>query len=266
VSHYQTLGVDKTATQSEIKKAYRKLSMQHHPDKGGDTKRFQEIADAYAVVGDESKRQQYDAMQDNPFAGFGNMGGMDGNFGDLFNQFFGQQRQPTKGEDVRIDLHISFEEAFHGCSKSFAVQGRETVLNLKAGVKTGQKFRLAGRGAPHRFNSQLPNGDMYVHVHVQMSADYIIDLQNDIHVEVTLPWYEIMLGTRMTINSMDGPLSITVPRNTKPGKVLRVRGKGWPNYQTQIRGNLLVKIIPIYPELNDTQLEYIKKVQESNDE
>ena len=88
MSHYQTLGVDKTATQAEIKKAYRKLSMKHHPDRGGDESKFKEIADAYAVIGDESKRQQYDAVQENPFANFGNMGGMEGNFSDLFNQFF----------------------------------------------------------------------------------------------------------------------------------------------------------------------------------
>ena len=85
-------------------------------------------------------------------------------------------------------------------------------------------------------------------------------------MEVTLPWYEIMLGTKMTIMSMDGPLSITVPAKTNPGKILRVREKGWPDYQTQRRGNLLVKIIATYPELNATQLEYIKKVQENKDE
>ena len=80
MSHYQTLGVDKTATQAEIKKAYRKLSMQHHPDRGGDDNRFKEIAEAYGIIGDEQKRQQYDTMQENPFANFSNMGGMDGNF------------------------------------------------------------------------------------------------------------------------------------------------------------------------------------------
>lgn len=268
MSHYQTLGVDKTATQSEIKKAYRKLSMQHHPDKGGDTKRFQEIADAYAVIGDEQKRQQYDTMQDNPFNAFKGFGGMDGNFSDIFDQFFGQQfnRQAQKGEDIRVDLHISFEEAFTGCSKAFSVNGQEVVLNLKAGVKTGQKFRLSGKGQPHQFNTSLPPGDLYVHVHAQQSPDYIVDNLNNIHMEVTLPWYEIMIGTKMTIMSMDGPLSITVPAKTNPGKILRVREKGWPNYQTQRRGNLLVKIIATYPELNATQLEYIKKVQENKDE
>lgn len=266
MSHYATLGVDKTATQSEIKKAYRKLSMQHHPDRGGDENKFKEIADAYAVIGDENKRQQYDAIQDNPFASFGNMGGMEGNFSDLFNQFFGQQRQQTRGDDIRVDMHISFEEAFRGCSKTFQINGFESTINLKAGVKTGQKFRLAGKGQPHPFNSSLPPGDLFVTIHVQMSPEFIIDNKNDIWIEITLPWYEIMSGTKMTVNTLDGPISINVPSGTNPGKVLRVRDKGWPDYNTQLRGSLMCKLNPSYPELNDAQLEYIKKVCENKNE
>lgn len=266
MSHYQTLGVDKTATQSEIKKAYRKLTMRHHPDKGGDENKFKEIAEAYAVIGDEQKRQQYDAMQDNPFANFGNMGGMDGNFGDIFNQFFGgqfRQQQQTRGSDIKVDMHISFEEAFHGCSKTFQVNGYESTINLKRGVQTGQKFRLAGKGAAHPFNSNLPPGDLIVNVHVQVNPEFILDKEDNIWVEVSLPWYEIMSGTKVTIQTLDGPISITVPEGTAPGKVLRVREKGWPNYITQNRGSLLCRINASYPELNETQLEYIKKVHEN---
>ena len=266
MSHYATLGVDKTATQSEIKKAYRKLSMQHHPDRGGDENKFKEIADAYAVIGDENKRQQYDTMQENPFANFSNMGGMEGNFSDLFNQFFGQQRQPTRGSDIQVEMHISFEEAFSGCSKTFQVNGIESTINLKAGVKTGQKFRLAGKGQPHPFNSTLPPGDLIVNIHVQLNSEFIIDNQNNVWVEVSLPWYEIMSGTRVTIKTLDGSISINVPPKTNPGKVLRVKEKGWPDYNTQIRGSLMCKLNPSYPELNDAQLEYIKKVSENKNE
>ncbi len=260
MSHYQTLGVDKRAPQAEIKKAYRKLSMQHHPDKGGDTKRFQEIADAYAILGNDEKRAQYDAVSDNPFANFGNMGGMDGNFGDLFNSMFGQQRQQQKGTDVRVDMHISFMEAFTGCSKRFNINGDEHTINLKAGIKTGQKFRLAGKGQAHPFNSQLPSGDLIVIIHVTMSAEYIIDQNNDIWLEFNLPWYDIMAGTKITINTLDGPISVEVAKDTVPGKVLRIKERGWPNYNTQMRGSLMVKLNPSYPELNETQLEYIDKV------
>ncbi len=262
MSHYATLGVDKTATQSEIKKAYRKLCIVHHPDKGGDENRFKEIADAYAVIGDQQKRQQYDAVQDNPFANFGNMGGMDGNFGDLFNQFFGQQRQQTRGSDIRVDMHISFDEAFHGCTKVFQINGLEHTIDLKRGVRTGQRFRLAGKGQAHPFNTQLPPGDLFVTIHVQLNSEFILE-GNNIWVDVTLPWFEIMSGTKVTINSLDGPISITVPEGTAPGKVLRVREKGWPDYDTQIRGSLLCKINASYPELNELQLEYIKKVYQN---
>ena len=262
---YTTLGVDKTATQSEIKKAYRKLSMQHHPDRGGDESRFKEIAEAYAVIGDESKRQQYDSMRTNPFSGFSNMGGMDGNFGDLFNQFFGGHRpQQAKGADIKVDMHISFEEAFHGCTKRFQVNGQESEINLKRGIKTGQRFRLAGKGQPHPFNTTLPPGDLFVTIHVEINPDYIIDDVNNIWVEYSLPWFEIMSGTKITIKSLEGPISITVPEGTSPGKVLRVKEKGWPNYNTQVRGSLMCKLNASFPELNETQLEYIKKVHKNS--
>lgn len=260
MSHYQTLGVDKTAPQAEIKKAYRKLSMQHHPDKGGDTKRFQEIADAYAILGNDEKRAQYDAVSENPFANFGNMNGMDGNFSDLFNNVFGQQQRQQKGTDVRVDMHITFREAFTGCSKRFSLNGDEHTINLKAGIKSGQKFRLAGKGQAHPFNSQLPSGDLIVIIHVSMSAEYIIDQNNDIWIEFSLPWYDIMAGTKITIDTLDGPISVEVAKGTAPGKVLRIKERGWPDYNTQMRGSLKVKINPSYPELNETQLEYIEKV------
>ncbi len=247
----------------EIKKAYRKLSMQHHPDKGGDTKRFQEIADAYAILGNESKRAEYDAVGENPFGNmFNNMGGMDGNFSDLFNNVFGQQQRQRqqKGTDVRVDMHITFMESFTGCSKRFNLNGEDHSIYLKAGVKTGQKFRLRGKGQAHPFNTQLPSGDLIVIIHVQMSPEYIIDQNNDVWIDVTLPWYDIMAGTKITIDTLDGPISITVAEDTTPGKVLRIKERGWPNYDTQLRGSLMVKLNPSYPELNETQLEYIKKV------
>lgn len=268
MNHYTTLGVDKTATQSEIKKAYRKLSMKYHPDRGGDENKFKEIADAYAVIGDEHKRQQYDAVGENPFANFSNMGGMDGNFGDLFNQFFnGQQgRQQTRGADIKVDMHISFKEAFTGCSKRFQINGREHTINLNPGVKSGQRFKMAGKGSQHPFNTQIPPGDLFVTIHVELNAEFIIDQNNDVWLEYSLPWYEIIAGTKLTINTLDGAISINVLKGTNPGKVLRIKEKGWPNYNSGKRGSLMVKLNPSYPELNEDQLEYIVKVSNNKNE
>ena len=262
MNHYETLGVDKTATQAEIKKAYRKLSMQYHPDKGGDEERFKQVAQAYGVIGDEHKRRQYDQQQANPFANFNNMDGMDGNFSDLFNQFFsGARHQPVKGADVRVEMHISFEEAFTGCSKQFNINGRAVNVNLKPGVRSGQKLRLRGYGQPHPFNSELPAGDCIITVGVMHNAEWIVDNQDNIWQDVNMPWYDIMLGKKVSINTIEGPINITIPENTQPGSTLRIKEKGWPNYDTGLRGALLCKIIPTYPELNSTQLEYIKKVR-----
>lgn len=266
MSHYATLGIDKTSTQAEIKKAYRKLSMQHHPDRGGSEDKFKEIADAYNVLGDEQKRQQYDAMQQNPFANFNNMGGMDGNFSDIFNQFFGQtgtgqRQQAARGSDIRVNMNITFEEAFYGCSKSFSINGHQLKLDLKPGIKTGQRFRIRGKGQPNPFNSQAPVGDVIVEMQVRYSPEFIVDENNSIWVEVSLPWFEIMSGTRIVISTVDGPISINVPEGTNPGKVLRIKEKGWPDYNTQVRGSLMCRLNATYPELNETQLEYIKKVE-----
>lgn len=271
MSHYQTLGVDKSATQAEIKKAYRKLSMQHHPDKGGNEERFKEIADAYTVVGDKNKRQQYDAVQENPFANFNNMGGMDGNFSDLFNQFFSENRGPfqqqqRKGNDVRVQLHISISEAFYGVTKSFRIGSENITMHIKAGAKTGMRITIHGKGSPHPFNSQLPNGNVIVEVSVELDVDNVVDEQNNIWREYSLPWFNIIAGTKITINSLDGPLAIMIPKHSMPGKVLRLKNKGWPNYHTGVRGNLMLKLNASYPDLNEQQLEYIMKVQKLQNE
>lgn len=269
MSYYQTLGVDKTATQAEIKKAYRKLSMQHHPDRGGDDNRFKEIAEAYGIIGDEQKRQQYDAMQNNPFANFSNMGGMDGNFSDLFNQFFGNrgpfQQQQTKGNDVRVQLHISFSEAFYGVTKNFKIGSENITLHIKPGAKNGQRLIIHGKGSPHPFNSQLPNGNLIVEISVELNSENVIDDQNNIWREYSLPWFEIMTGGKITINTLDGPLAVMIPPHSTPGKVLRLKNKGWPNYATGERGNLMLKLNASYPDLNEEQLEYISKVRKIHD-
>ena len=268
MSHYQTLGITKSATQAEIKKAYRKLSMKHHPDKGGNEEKFKEIADAYAVVGNDKKRQQYDAVAENPFATFGNMGGMEGNFADLFNNAFGGQRngpfqqQQTKGNDLRVQLHISFAEAFHGVTKSFKISAEPITIHIKAGAKSGQRLILRGKGSQHPFNSNLPNGDIIIEIGVQIDPSNIIDPQNNIWKEVSLPWFDIITGTKITISSLDGPIAVMIPSHSQPGKVLRLKNKGWPDYDSGARGNLMLKLNPSYPDLTEEQLEYIKKVQE----
>lgn len=268
MSYYETLGVDKTATQDEIKKAYRNLSKQHHPDmNGGDESKFKEIAEAYETLGDPQKRQQYD-VRGSGHDFFNNWGGRNAQYNasmsDIFDQMFGnqfRQQQPQKGSDYRVDMHVSFEEAFSGTSKRFSINGNEISINFKAGLKTGQKFRLKGKGAPHPFNSNLPNGDAIVIIHVIQDARFILQ-GDDIWVESTLEWWDIMVGTRIGVWTPEGLINITIPEGTKPGSTLRIKGKGFPIYNTDQRGDLLCRVNASYPNLTEEQIELIKKIKE----
>ena len=263
MSYYETLGVDKTATQDEIKKAYRKLSKQYHPDmNGGDDARFKEIAEAYETLGDPQKRQQYDVRG----SGHDFFRGFDGsqNMSDIFDQMFGgqfRQQQAQKGQDYRVDLHVTFDEAYSGTQKRFTVNGQELSMNFKPGLKTGQKFKIRGKGAPHPFNTNLPNGDVVINIHVINNGRFILQ-GNDIWVEHTLPWWDIMIGTKVGVWTPDGLINITIPQGTKPGGTLRIKGKGFPIYNTDQKGDLLCRVNATYPELSDTQLDLIKKIRD----
>ena len=263
---YSILGVDKSSPQGEIKKAYRKLAKEHHPDKnGGDDSKFKEIADAYEKIGDEKSRQSYDNTSN-----FQNFRGFDGNINmsDMFDQVFGNafnSQHTKKGLDLRLDLHISFDEAYSGTSKQFTVNGNEIRVDLKPGLKTGMKLRVPGKGQPHQYNSTMPPGDLIINIHVIYDQQYILQ-GDDIWLELNIPWHDIFLGTKITVNTPEGQLNINIPKNSYPGKTLRVRDRGYPIYGTDKKGSLLCKLNASYFELNDEQLEYIDKVRKANDE
>ena len=266
MDHYTTLGVDKTASQEEIKKAYRQLSKQYHPDvNGGNDSQFKDIALAYEVLGDSTKRQQYDTQQSGHdfFSRYARGTNQNASMSDMFDQMFGNQfrQQSQKGSDYRVDLHVSFEEAYNGTSRKFSINGQELSINFKPGLKTGQKFRLKEKGAPHPYNTNLPNGDVIVNIHVIQDGRFILQ-GDDIWVEHTLAWWDIISGAKINTWTPEGQISIIVPEGTKPGGNLRIKGKGFPIYNTESRGDLLCRINASYPELSKEQLELIKKIAE----
>ena len=268
MSHYDTLGVDKTATQDQIKKAYRKLSMQHHPDKnGGDDAKFKEINEAYETLSDANKRKAYDmggsrfGGNGNPFQGFNNF---DGNMSDIFDNIFGGfGRQSAKGPDYRVEMHISFEEAFRGTSKSVNINGETVRIDLKPGVINGQKFRVTGKGAPHQFNSNLPKGDLIITTHVMQDGKFILQ-GTDLWIDLYLPWWDLALGKTVLIQSMDGPLSVKIPAGSSSDKTLRVKGKGFPIYNSNGRGSLMCKLRATFPEIDDQQKQLLEKIRDLN--
>lgn len=269
MSHYDTLGVSENATQDEIKKAYRKLSKEYHPDvSGGDDLKFKEIAEAYSIIGDKDKKVIYDnkQRQEDFFTRFNKQDRYTAS--DMFDQVFGNafnsQQRRQKGDDIRVQIHVSFDEAFHGTTKTFDINGHNIRINFKPGLKTGQRFRIPERGAHHQLNTSLPNGDLIIEIHVIHDATFILQ-GNDIWIEKAIPWYDLMLGCTIPTMTPDGMINLKVPKGTTPEKTLRLKDKGYPVYNTNKHGDLLVKIHASYHELNEEQLEYIKKIKKLYD-
>lgn len=240
--HYATLGVAKTATPDEIKRAYRKLASQHHPDKGGDTARFQAIQAAYEVLSDDAKRAAYDRPQPQ-FSGFGD--GVHVNIHDIFgsmfgggNPFFGQGfRQQARPQHVRISLWINLTDVAQGGRRTVAIgtqQGNQTVeIDIPRGVEDGDNVLYQGLA---------PNGqDLVVQYRVQPQQGWRRDGLT-LHTESIASIWTLVLGGTVEVRAITGEsLVVSVPPRCQPGTVLRLRQKGLQNQQGQI-GDLMVRL------------------------
>ncbi len=265
--YYDILGVDRSASESEIKKAYRRKAKQYHPDKNGDPEKFKQVSEAYDVLGDKTKKQNYDQFGNadgDPFSAF--RGGSrrnpfgSGDFSDMFNEIFGQRRRQQKGQDYRVNMTFSFREAYYGCRKEFSVDGQRLAMNFKPGLFNGQTFRINGKGGVNPYNPSGPRGDIIINIAVIQDSKFILQ-GTDIWTEINVDWWDIMIGCKREIESPDGKIVLKIPENTKPGRVLRLIGKGFPIYNTADRGSLLCKINANYPQLNNEQIEFVKKIK-----
>ncbi|MEX2013519.1 MAG: DnaJ C-terminal domain-containing protein [Parcubacteria group bacterium] len=247
--YYKILGVNRNASEEEIKKAFRKLAHVHHPDKsGGNEAKFKEASEAYAVLSDKSKRAQYDAFGSagsqggqtaggagfDPsgfgfdFSGFGNAGFDTGDLGDILSSIFGGRRV-RRGRDIAVDIELSFQESIFGAERkvvinSKLVRQKEVSIGVPPGIDDGQMIRLTGQG--ETLDGGLP-GDLYVKVHVRKHP-YLrkegYNLIMDLEVKLT----EALLGAEKIIHTLDGEMTLKVPVGTKHGTILRVKGKGVP--------------------------------------
>lgn len=250
MDHYATLGVTKTATQDEIKRAFRKLASQHHPDKGGDTAKFQAIQAAYAVLGDEQKRAEYDNPQPQ-FGGFGGFGGGHPHFNDIFSQMFGGgfgQQHPRRNH-VRMTLYVTLSDVAHGGKKAVAVatsQGQSTVeIDLPLGLNDGDNIQYQGLA---------PGGmDLVITFRIQPDAKWQRDGLN-LTTRQSISVWDLILGTDITVNNILGhSLTVRVPAKCQPDAKLRLRGQGLRD-RRGVQGDMFVQItahIPasIAPEL-----------------
>lgn len=282
---YKVLGVSKTASQDEIKKAYRKLSRKHHPDMNPDNPaseaKFKEIQNAFDVLGDETKRKQYDTFGTTmpgggaggpfPWGAGGGAGPIDlGNiFGgqiDLESLFgggggrgatTGRGRKGRAGQDIELEIQIPFRVAVEGGSHELAYEinghrERKTV-KIPAGVDHGTVVRIGGEGLPGSAGG--PPGDILLKVKVAADPVFRRDGQN-LLMDLPLTIMEAVLGAKVDVPTLnDGLVSLTVPRGTSSGMKLRLKGKGVPDRQTGQRGDQHVIIKIVVPKTLDEQAE-----------
>ncbi|MFV0633963.1 DnaJ C-terminal domain-containing protein [Demequina sp.] len=276
---YATLGVSKDATPEEIKKAYRKLARDLHPDRNPDDKaaesRFKEVGEAYNVLSDKEQRQQYDAIRTMGGGGprfqaggpggagfedvFSNMFGGGGarpsggqqyraqGFEDMLGNLFGGggfQRGPQKGSDIAAATEVSFRQAAEGETITLRTATGDVTTRLPAGVKDGQKIRLRGKGRPSA-NGGEP-GDLILTVHVARHPVFTMAGKN-LQLALPVSFDEAALGATVEVPTLDGTrVKVKIPEGTASGAVLRVKGRGLATKDGQ--GDLLVTVTVDVPK------------------
>lgn len=267
---YNILGVNKSATPDEIKRAYRKLAAQHHPDRGGDTKKFQEIQAAYDTLGDPDKRSAYDNPQPQ-MGGFNfHSNGFPPGFEDIFNNFpdaFGGmfRRQQQRNRTLNLQTHITLEEAFLGKELIASLtlpSGRPQTIEIKIppGINDGTTLRLSGMGDDTIPN--LPKGDIHLTVHIHPNNEFQRQ-GDDLIKSVNINCLEAIIGKNIIIKTIDNKeLEIKINPGTQHGQILGLHGYGMPNIQdNRMRGRLLIQInITIPTNLTEQQKQLIEQI------
>ncbi len=271
--YYKELDIPKSATDADIRKAFKKLVKKYHPDAHPDDKdaaeKFNRIQEAYSVLSNSEKRSQYDRFGSSFQGGSGPQFGQNGpvdlgdlfggmNMGDLFGGAFGggrqaQQPRPRKGEDIRLDVDISFNTAAEGGNHSVQLnKGSGTEkLNIKIppGVNTGSVIRLGGQG--HAGFHGGPSGNLLITLNVA-AHPYFRRENNNILLDVPITPDEAVLGTKVEVPTLsDGKVMLTIPPETSTGAKLRLKGKGIVDQKTKTPGDQLVVIKIVLPKNMD---------------
>jgi len=292
--YYEILGVEKAADQKAIKKAYRKLAREFHPDVNHDPgaeDRFKEIAEAYEVLGDEEKRKEYDnvgrgysaGQEFRPPPGWeqGTGGGYEyqtsGDFSDFFEQMFGgrggpsyrteYRRPPRRGADHEAEIDVSLHDAYHGVKRRIGLEAAEVTpdgrverhnktldVSVPAGSVDGTRIRLKGQGGAG--TDGAPNGDLFLRVNVQNLKTFL---------DIT-PW-EAALGAKVPLSLMDGKTaSLTIAPGSRSGSQLKLKGRGMPARGKKKAGDILAELRIVVPDkLSDNEKELFEKLAEQSD-
>jgi curved DNA-binding protein len=297
--YYAILGLKKTASAEEIKKAFKKLAHEHHPDKNPGNKsseeRFKDINEAYQVLSNPEQKAKYDNLgssysrfqqsggRPNDFnwqdwfssgrqsSGSSNkfdQGGVSDFFQNIFGSKFGKgfsqssgfQYPPTRGEDYQTEVSLSLEEAYKGTSKLLSVDGETIEVKFKPGISDGQVLKVSGKGSPGKRGGS--RGDLLIKVLIQTHPK-IIRKEDDLEFEVTIDLYKALLGGTSQITSFGGKLKLNIPPGSQPGTVFRLKGQGMPKYSDPtIKGDLYVKLqIKLPDNLTKEEIELVKKLK-----
>ena len=301
-NYYDILGVKKDASDAEIKKKYRKLVRQYHPDVSDDPdadNKIAEINNAYETLRDKDKRAEYDAMLDNPFAGAGGAGGFGGfggqsaggqggfrwedikdqfgegeayggggfRFDDIFSAFGGGARgqsqqggfrsQNSQGQDQHAEITVDLASVYSGDDYSIKLnvpvrqangsvdyENKTLKIKIPKGITDGKQIRLAGQGAAGIGGGK--NGDLFLKVKIS-HADNIRIEGADVYQTVNIAPWEAALGEKVNVSTPAGSLGVTIPKNSKSGSNLRLKGKGIPAKQA---GNLYLTLNIVNPDVS----------------
>ncbi len=283
--YYKILGVNRSASDADIKKQYRRLARKYHPDVSklkNSEEHFKEVNEAYDVLKDKEKRSNYDrfgSADGNPYSsgGFtpppggaqrGNFGGFgQGSFDDIFESMFSnsrsgnfngqedtftRQRQAPKGQDQNVSISVDLEDSYQGNERSLHVHipGTQGTKKLKVkipkGIKEGQKIRLSGQGG-----SGPTNGDLFLEVKFNKHPHFTLDGKDITLILPITPW-EAALGTKLSIPTLGGTVEMKLAANTKGGKKLRLKGRGLPGKNA---GDQYVILQIMTPEANSDELK-----------
>lgn len=315
--YYEQLGVPPTATQEEIRSAFRRLARLFHPDVASDKleaeEKFKIINEAYEVLGDPEKRRKYDAYQarkrnlENLSAHISNIRSrqktngstnqttptppqdpppqqdyqVNGTgFSDFFERLFGSKRsvknrgksffssKPERGADIEADFLVRLEEALHGAVRTISFRRTKTgrtetyLVKIPKGVREGQKIRLAGVGEEGKNGG--PPGDLYLRVKLQKHPDFRV-VGSDLFYDLEVPAYRLVLGTEVEIPTLEGKARLKIPAGTQATQRFRLAGLGLPTETPNLRGDLIVCLIPTLPRsISPAELRLWREIEKMN--
>lgn len=323
---YELLGVEKSATKEEIKKAYKKKALEHHPDRGGDEEQFKKIAEAYDILSDETKRRNYDVtgkVGGNSNDGYRHydMEDIFSHFHDIFGGGFGK-RMHAKGEDVLIRFNVSLTDFFKGFDKDITYERRVLCEACEGSCGEGHQCQSCNGKGSNEFRNgpfihkttcshckghgrvitkpcvkcdgagyKIISEELTIQVHScaysgisykemghdlkdEVSGDLVIHidvvdmcgfttLNHNLITNITIPYYDLILGTKIDVKTVeDTTIKISIPENTQPDTKLKVKGKGLYFPNSSERADLIINIIPTFPEtISDEERELLNKLK-----